>query len=58
VRRGLLPGLTVALGFVALIVGGKSFPSDATWLEIAAVVLMGSTFIPLSIMIFHAREQS
>jgi hypothetical protein len=54
----LLPGLTVALGFVALIVGGKSFPSDATWLEIAAVVLMGSTFIPLSIMIFHAREQS
>jgi hypothetical protein len=51
VKRGVLPGLTVALGFVALILGGKSFPADATWLETAAVVLMGFAF-------FHEREPS
>jgi hypothetical protein len=58
VKRGLLPGLILALGFVTLVLGGKSFPTDATWLEIAAVVLIGFAFIPLSIMVFHEREQS
>jgi hypothetical protein len=58
VKRGLLPGLIVALGFVALVLGGRAFPSDATWLEIAAVALMGFAFIPLSMMIFHEGEPS
>jgi hypothetical protein len=58
VKRGVLPGLIGAIVFIAFVFFGMGFLDDARMVERAAVVLMGLAFIPLSMMIFHEREQS
>jgi hypothetical protein len=53
VKKGLLPGLIVALGFVAIVFW--KLPADARMVERAAVVLMGAAIVALSAMILERR---